>query len=240
MATVAVSTKTLKSAMTNATLSRETKPEETSASTKTMQTVSRYIVGMALAIITTIGLLWGMQALIAGGSEVMSEPPRGNVLDFIRLKKEQQVVKKERKPQKPAKPKIPPPAMAQPKMAQANPNAQAINSSFSADIALDSGLSGGLSLDSGDGDYLPIVKVAPIYPRRAQARGIEGFVIVEFTVTKTGSVRDAFVVSAEPENIFNRAALDAALKFKYKPRVVDGVAMAVAGVQNKISFAIDG
>ncbi len=59
-------------------------------------------------------------------------------------------------------------------------------------------------------------------------------------MTKTGAVRDAFVVSAEPANIFDRAALDAALKFKYKPRVVDGVAMEVAGVQNKISFAIDG
>ena len=205
-----------------------------------LQTASRYLLGLVLAVVTTIGLLWGMQALIAGGSEVMSEPPRGNVLDFIRLKKEQQTVKKERKPQKPAKPKTPPPPMVQPKMAQANPNAQAVSSSFSADIALDAGLSGGLSLESGDGDYLPIVKVAPIYPRRAQSRGIEGFVIVEFTVTKTGAVRDAVVVNAEPESIFDRAALDAVLKFKYKPRVVDGVAMAVAGVQNKISFAIDG
>lgn len=205
-----------------------------------LQTASRYLLGLVLAVVTTIGLLWGMQALIAGGSEVMSEPPRGNVLDFIRLKKEQQTVKKERKPQKPAKPKTPPPPMVQPQMAQANPNAQAISSHFSADIALDAGLSGGLSLESGDGDYLPIVKVAPIYPRRAQSRGIEGFVIVEFTVTKTGAVRDAAVVSAEPENIFDRAALDAVLKFKYKPRVVDGVAMEVAGVQNKISFAIDG
>tara|TARA_R110000782_G_scaffold118375_2_gene208930 strand:+ start:1325 stop:2014 length:690 start_codon:yes stop_codon:yes gene_type:complete len=205
-----------------------------------LQTASRYLLGLVLAVVTTIGLLWGMQALIAGGSEVMSEPPRGNVLDFIRLKKEQQTVKKERKPQKPAKPKTPPPPMVQPQMAQANPNAQEISSSFSADIALDAGLSGGLSLESGDGDYLPIVKVAPIYPRRAQSRGIEGFVIVEFTVTKTGAVRDAVVVNAEPESIFDRAALDAVLKFKYKPRVVDGVAMAVAGVQNKISFAIDG
>jgi protein TonB len=205
-----------------------------------LQTGGRYLLGLVLAVVTTVGLLWGMQALIAGGSDVMSEPPRGNVLDFIRLKKEEQMEQKERKPQKPAKPKTPPPPKVQPQKAQANPNAQAISSSFTADIALDGGLSGGLSLDSGDGDYLPIVKVAPIYPRRAQSRGIEGFVIVEFTVTKTGAVRDAVVVSAEPESIFDRAALDAVLKFKYKPRVVDGVAMAVAGVQNKISFAIDG
>ena len=60
--------------------------------------------------------------------------------------------------------------------------------SFQADIAADSSLASGLALDAGDGEYLPIVKVQPIYPRRALQRGIQGYVIVEFTVTKNGSV----------------------------------------------------
>jgi len=196
----------------------------------------RYFFGLAFAVVVTFTLLWGMQALISGGNNALTEAPRGNVLDFIRLKKEENITKKERKPQKPAKPKTPPPPMEQPQMQQANPNAEAVSSSFSADIQADGDLAGGLSLDSSDGDYLPIVKVAPIYPRRAQSRGIEGYVIVEFTVTKTGSVRDPIVIEAEPASVFDRAAMDAALKFKYKPRVVDGVAMEVAGVQNKISF----
>jgi protein TonB len=156
------------------------------------------------------------------------------------LKKDESVVKKERKVQKPAKPKEPPPQMKTPPMQQSNPNASASKNSFAADIQADIGLSGGLSLDSNDGDYLPIVKVAAVYPRRAQSRGIEGFVIVEFTVTKTGAVTNPMVVHAEPEGVFDRAALDAVVKFKYKPRVADGVAMAVTGVQNKISFEIDG
>ncbi|MFT6194008.1 MAG: protein TonB [Cognaticolwellia sp.] len=188
----------------------------------------------------TFLLLWGMQALIVGGNKAMTEAPRGNILDFIRLKKDEQVLKKERKPQKPAKPKAPPPPMVAPQMQQNNPNSEALSTSFAADIQIDAGLSGGLSLDSGDGDYLPIVKVAPIYPRRAQARGIAGYVIVEFTVTKNGSVKDPVVVEANPESLFDRAAMDAVLKFKYKPRVVDGEAMAVVGVQNKITFQIDG
>ncbi len=150
------------------------------------------------------------------------------------------MTKKERKPQKPPKPKEPPPPMVAPPMQQANPNAQGVKSQFAADIQSDTGLTGGLSLDSSDGDYLPIVKVAAVYPRRAQSRGIEGFVVVEFIVTKTGSVKGARVVKAEPEGVFDRAALDAVAKFKYKPRVVDGVAMEVAGVQNRISFEIDG
>lgn len=205
-----------------------------------MNKSGRYLFGLSFAVVVTFALLWGMQALISGGNNALTEAPRGNVLDFIRLKKEQDVTKKERKPQKPAKPKTPPPPMEQPQMQQANPNADAVSTSFAANVQADTALGGGLSLDTGDGDYLPIVKVAPIYPRRAQSRGIEGYVIVEFVVTKNGSVRDAKVVESKPESIFDQAAMDAALKFKYKPRVVDGVAMEVAGVQNKISFQIDG
>jgi len=200
----------------------------------------RYVIALILAITTTFILLWSMQTLIAGGNNVMSEPPKGNVLDFIRLKKEQVITKKDRKPRKPPKPKEPPPPLNQPKMQQADPNANTINTNFVADVQTNVGLSGGLNLSSGDGDYLPIVKVAPIYPRRAQSRGIEGYVIVEFTVSETGLVVDPKVVEAKPEGIFDQAAMNAALKFKYKPRVVDGVAMAVVGVQNKISFEIDG
>jgi len=200
----------------------------------------RYVIAGAMALSMTFLLLWGMQKLIAGGNEAMTEPAKGNVLDFIRLKKDESVAKKARKVKKPAKPKEPPPQMTTPPMQQSNPNANASKSSFSADIQADAGLSGGLNLDSNDGDYLPIVKVSAVYPRRAQARGIEGFVIVEFTVTKTGAVTNPMVIDAEPQGIFDRAALDAVVKFKYKPRVVDGVAMAVAGVQNKISFEIDG
>ncbi len=200
----------------------------------------RYAMAGTMALLMTFALLWGMQKLIAGGNEVMTDPVKGNVLDFIRLKKDEAIVKKERKPQKPPKPKEPPPPMMTPPMPQANPNAQAVKSQFGADIQADASLAGGLSLDTSDGDYLPIVKVAAVYPRRAQARGIEGFVIVEFIVSKTGAVKNAQVVSAEPEGVFDRAALDAVAKFKYKPRVVDGVAMEVAGVQNRITFEIDG
>ena len=202
--------------------------------------LKRYAIALGLAVSVTFILLWSMQTLITGGKNALTEAPRGNVLDFIRLKQEETVQKKERKPQKPPKPQTPPPPMQQPQMAQSNPNADAVSTSFTADISADTGLAGGLSLDSGDGDYLPIVKVAPIYPRRAQSRGIEGYVIVEFTVTTNGSVRDPVVVEAKPEGIFDRAAMDAALKFKYKPRVVDGTPTEVAGVQNKITFQIDG
>ena len=112
----------------------------------------------------------------------------------------------------------------------------------------------GPGLMVGDGEYLPIVQVQPTYPRQALARGLVGWVIIEFTVTEMGSVIDPFIVSncavvqsrpdqAEcqdhPSRIFDTAALRAALKFKYKPKVIDGIAMATAGVQNKITFELE-
>ena len=97
----------------------------------------------------------------------------------------------------------------------------------------------GFGLAPSDGEYLPIVKVQPVYPRRALSRGIEGYVIVEFTVTKQGTTRDIRVVESKPSGIFDKAAIQAAGKFKYKPRVVDGQPIEVPGVQNKITFEIE-
>lgn len=98
-------------------------------------------------------------------------------------------------------------------------------------------------LSSGDGEYLPIVKVAPIYPRRAQTRGISGTCIVTYTVTTTGAIRDPYIeneTDCSPKGIFERASIKAALKFKYKPRVVDGQAIEVAGVRNKFTYELEG
>lgn len=202
--------------------------------------MTRYIPALLIAGTITFLLLWGMQALITGGKGAMTDPPKGRVLDFVRVKEEAVTETKKRKPKKPPKPQDPPPPMEQPQMAQTNPNASATQMSFESDISADVGLEGGLSLDSGDGEYLPIVKVQAIYPRRAQARGIEGYVIVEFTVSQTGAVVNPVVVEAKPEGIFEQAALDAAAKFKYKPRVMDGEPVSVAGVQNKITFQLGG
>jgi len=200
----------------------------------------RVVIALLIAAAITLGLLFGMQALIKSGDSALTEPPQGNVLDFIRLKQEETVQKKERKPKKPPKPEEPPPPMEQPQMSPDTAETADAGFDFSADVAADVSLDSGLALESGDGEYLPIVKVAPVYPRRALQRGIEGYVIVEFTVDKTGAVKNPTVIEANPEGLFNRAALDAALKFKYKPRVVNGAATEVSGVQNRITFEMNG
>ncbi|HKX59653.1 MAG TPA: energy transducer TonB [Steroidobacteraceae bacterium] len=64
--------------------------------------------------------------------------------------------------------------------------------------------------------------IAPNYPARARERGTEGWVDLEFTVSKDGTTRDAVVRAAEPSGTFDRAALDAVKRWRYEPRVVAG------------------
>jgi len=88
------------------------------------------------------------------------------------------------------------------------------------------------------GEFLPLVKTAPVYPPQAVADGIEGTVVVEYTILATGSTANVHVVeSTDP--IFNQSAIDSAQKYKYKPRVVNGEAVSVDGVRTKIVFALE-
>lgn len=202
--------------------------------------MSRFLIAIIVSAAITLGLFFLMQSLIQSGGSALTEPPRGSVLDFVRVKKEEAVEKKDRKPKKPPKPEEPPPQMETPQMDAPAPDGDGTGMDFASDVSTEMSLDGGVGLESGDGEYLPIVKVAPVYPRRALQRGIEGFVIVEFTVNKQGAVTNPIVIEAEPAKIFDQAALDAAKKFKYKPRVVNGEPIAVSGVQNRITFKIDG
>ena len=84
---------------------------------------------------------------------------------------------------------------------------------------------------------VPLVRVPPKYPARAASRQIEGWVKVEFTIQTDGSVDNAVVVSSEPENIFDDAALTAIRKWKFKEKIVDGVAVPQRAVQ-KLQFKL--
>ena len=89
-----------------------------------------------------------------------------------------------------------------------------------------------------DGDYYPIVKVAPQYPPAAREHQIEGYVVVEFSLDEDGRTQDHKIIESVPSEIFDRAALAAVRKFKYKPRLSNGQPAVVTGVRNKINFEL--
>lgn len=68
----------------------------------------------------------------------------------------------------------------------------------------------------------PLVRVAPKYPRDALILGQQGYVKLEITVDRNGDVINARVVDSAPRGVFDRAALAAAWKGRFQPRIVDG------------------
>jgi protein TonB len=200
--------------------------------------IVRLVIGITLGLAVTAGLFWFMQYLIVTADRDLNEGASGHLVDFVRLKRDESIQRRQLKPKKPPPPDAPPPQPPTPQLDNLDPNAEKIAIS-AAPVETDIEMSGGFSLGVGEGDYLPIVKVAPIYPQRALSRSIEGFCVVQYTVTRNGTIREPFVVEDQcTSSLFHRASVQAALKFKYIPRVIDGQAVEVPGVQNKFTYEI--
>ena len=151
--------------------------------------------------------------------------------------------KSRRKPPKPPPPKNPPPP---PKMEIAKVNQQTQPMPQMDIPNLDVPMAGGgmfignfQQVDrTAEGDIIPVVVIRPMYPRDAAIAGIEGWVKIEFTITETGTVKDPKVLESEPARIFNREAIRAILRWKFKPRVVNGTAVERLATQ-VIEFNLD-
>jgi protein TonB len=212
--------------------------------------IIRFSVSAIGGVIVTLALFYLMQALIQGADSALSDDKIGNLVDFVRVKQDQALETKKRKPKKPPPPDEPPPDVPPQNFNVAVDNAGFSMAGMDASVNINVG-GGGFGIS--DGDYLPIVKVQPQYPRRALSRGMTGWVIVEFTVTEQGTVQNAVAVENcgwiknarkegecvdNPNSVFDSAAIKAASKFKYKPKVIDGNPVETAGVQNKITFEL--
>lgn len=200
-----------------------------------MIAVARYAVSACVGVTVTFGLLFIMQLMIATGRDALTETQSFRLEEFVRIERNEVIDTMTNKPERPPETEVP---LKTPALELIDSFANAMPVSVSAP-AVEAGLPTNNSLSFGisHGEYLPIVKVAPVYPARALARRLEGYVLVEFTVTRSGTVENVVVVESTAV-LFERPAIEAALKFKYKPRVIDGEPVEVRGVRNRITFTM--
>jgi protein TonB len=196
--------------------------------------MARHLNAAVLAIFVTFGLFYLMQALILGKDMKLGEAG-GTMIDFVRLKKESELETKKRKMPDKKEPEEPPPPPDL-SMARSNkPSQEMGDMAFAIDVDVDvSGTS--ISIAASDSDVIPVVRVSPQYPLRASERGIEGWVEVEFTISKLGTVKDPRVFNSHPSSIFDRAALKAIRKWKYNPKIEDGEPVERPGVKVRLKF----
>jgi protein TonB len=179
-----------------------------------------------------------MQALIGVSGELKEGTPPPSI-EFVRLRRDTVPATKKREPPKREKPEQPPPppdiSMSK---ASLEPGAgvTAIVPTVDPTGALSGGITGG---GGADRDVVPLVRIDPDYPMRARQRHIEGWVVVEFTISKAGTVRDPIVLASHPGTIFNRSALQAIRKWKYNPKIEGGAAVERAGVKVRLDFVME-
>ena len=199
--------------------------------------IGRYIFSIVTGTLVTLSLLFIMHLLIEFGESAITEEKERHTLEFVRIKRNENLNTEDITPEKPPKPPEVPPEIPPQDIDSVDPNAPTINIPPPT-VATNVDIGGPGSMNIAEGDYLPIVRVAPVYPARALSRGIEGYVDMSFTVTTSGTVKDP-IVQFSTSSLFDRAATRAVLKFKYKPRVVDGQPVEVSGVKTRITFKIE-
>lgn len=199
--------------------------------------IGRYAFSIVVGVIVTLSLLFVMQLLIATGKAALSKPRDRAQLDFVRVRRNENLNVEDFTPDKPPPPPETPPETPPQEMDSVDPNAPTINVAPPS-VSADTNIGGPGGMNIAEGDYLPIVRVAPVYPARALSRGLEGYVDLVFTVTTAGTVADP-AVEFSTSSLFERAAIRAVMKFKYKPRVVDGVPVDVPNVKTRIRFQLE-
>ena len=200
--------------------------------------IYRGLVTLFFGIIIAFFLTWFMHALIESSQKELDEGVRANLLDFVRINREETSQRKNVKAQRPEMDEAP----AAPAAPEADPQGAVdvslavslpqVSNHIDVDISMDMGIS------MGDGEYLPIVKMSPTYPAKARLNETEGSCLVTYTVTVTGATKNITVVQGQCPKIFSRSAKMAAKKFKYKPRVIDGEAVEVPNVSNRFDFKL--
>ena len=203
-----------------------------------LRVLHRLLVPTAIALGATLVLLTVMRSLVRIGSAHLTEKVPRVALDYVRTKRAETLETKKR--ERPEKVSTPMQAWA-PQVPTANSsNATAVRIPIQTTSVAQPGLAlvGGPTLGEGgsDADVMPLVRVNPLYPPRAQARGVEGWVWLEFTITPHGTTTDIRILDSDPGGYFERSAINAVKKYKYKPRVENGQAISRPGVQVVLSF----
>ena len=204
----------------------------------------RYLSAMILGVIISLALFFLMQALIDSGEQDYRASNEGQIMEFIRIKDDENLSFKDRiKPKKPTPPKEPPPPPKLIVEKQAKPTVNKIKIEIP-NIDLPTIAGGGPFLGNwqgnplAEGDVLPIVRIDPQWPREALVKGIEGYVVVEVTIASDGSVRGASIIESVPKRMFDRNVIRAVLKWKFKPRIINGVPVERKAIQT-LEFKIN-
>ena len=187
------------------------------------------------AAVFTLGLFWLMQQMVASPDSNTKVDQNSTYIDFVRLKQDGETRRKERhkvEPPKPQKPKLPKQSVNEastptPQMAVNMPQLD-LDLSISQQSLLGDAVVG---MGFGDSDVIPLVRMSAQYPQRAIRQKIEGYVTARLQINAEGTVDSVEIVEAQPRGVFEREAVRALYRYKFKPKMEDGKALEQQAIQ---------
>lgn len=206
----------------------------------------KYLGALAAGLVVTLGLFYFMSTLIQTGRVELQKNGDSGFIDFVRVKRDSNTnLRKRALPKKPPPPKKAPP-VPKTMVADNQDDAPAPDQPDIQMPQMDLGIVGGggptLARGGGgrrDGEEVPLVRIEPRYPIKARMKGIEGYVIVEFSIGPTGSPEDVEILESRPPRVFDREARKAVLKWKYKPKMIDGKAVKSRRITVNFPFTLE-
>lgn len=196
--------------------------------------IIRYMSSAGVGIVVTTALLWTMNSLIDMGKPVQTAIKKPHFLEWVRIKTDTDVKTIVEPPKRVVEAKQPPQLTPPTNLTgETIPVGIPIGPTAPAGPDFSTGLPG--NVDSG---LINIINAQPDYPVVASQKGLEGFVVVQFDVTEMGTVENVAVVESS-SSLFNKAAIKAAYRSKYKPKTVDGISHRTQGLRKLFRFEME-
>ncbi|MCC2606827.1 energy transducer TonB [Planctobacterium marinum] len=221
--------------MTEITYSQAT---ATAVSAQQASKVAKFALLLCLASGITLALFYAMAQLIAQQNIRPTELPPLITIDPAFREPDEKITERQTLPEKPET--LEPPKVL-PSQLEPDSGGDDLNG-FPLDIALTGpniNTDANTSLDVSGGEARPVVRISPQYPATAARDGIEGWVVLSFSINQTGGVEDVEILDAEPKRVFNREAIRALRKWKYRPKVVDGKLVKQTQITVQLDFKLE-
>jgi len=216
-----------------------------------LEILIRYLSSLIFAGVLTLLLFLVMQQMLSFEWQKNLSISVINELDFVQLNRDHTPTRKKITTKPPEKPQLPKKKAPPPKLQKLQVDKPQIESidmpvpRLQAKLNLNDALYLGSFQKQSvvkqaiqiDEDVVPLVRIAPIYPSRAARLNIEGWVKLEVLIDSFGTVKKAKVLKSHPSGIFNQAAIRAVKRWRFRPKVVDGIAVSRAAEQ-QINFIL--
>ncbi|UPS11584.1 energy transducer TonB [Vibrio alginolyticus] len=204
--------------------------------------MGRLLLALPASLLISVSLFSFMAWMVDKGNQRAPEASEAVRFDMVMVENEADVQRRQRSvPEQPEPPQAPEPMDLSQADTQMEPMSQMTPVSA---LGLNTALEGiaisapNLKGTMGNQQALPLYRVDPRYPSKALKRRVEGYVIMRFTIDATGRPKDIKVIEAEPERMFEREAIRALKKWKYQPKVEDGVSIEQFGQTAKVEFKL--